>query len=111
MAYHVQEFESRPKGRKSYGVRIALFLLMVGIGVGAFAYREKIWRRATQAFAPAKEDPIPVMALEKAAFQLEVPAFGEITGLDSVPVPTPATRAGGLRVAWLIPEGSFVKAG
>jgi len=31
--------------------------------------------------------------------------------LESTPVPTPSTRGGGLKVAWLIPEGSFVREG
>ena len=31
--------------------------------------------------------------------------------MESTPVPTPSTRGGGLKVAWLITEGSFVKEG
>ncbi|MFH1573851.1 MAG: HlyD family efflux transporter periplasmic adaptor subunit, partial [Acidobacteriota bacterium] len=55
--------------------------------------------------------PVPVAELAREPFQLTVPAIGEIVGMDSVPVPTPSTRSGALKVAWLIPEGSFVDPG
>src|SRR5690606_27490885 len=44
-------------------------------------------------------------------FRLTVPAIGEIVGLGSTPVQTPNTPSGSLRIAWLIPEGTFVEAG
>jgi len=43
--------------------------------------------------------------------QLEIQANGEIVGLQTVPVATPATRSGSLKLAWLIPEGTIVEAG
>jgi len=58
-----------------------------------------------------EEEPIPVLSLEKNALQLEIQANGEIVGIESVPVPTPVTRAGSLKLAWLIPEGTMVEQG
>jgi HlyD family secretion protein len=92
-------------------VRLAVLAVVAALVVGGGLYRSKIWTRLTRVLAAGEEDPIPTQVLEKASFQLEVPATGEIVGLESTPVPTPATRAGGLRVAWLIPEGSFVDQG
>ena len=54
------------------------------------------------------EDPIPVLVLEKVPYRLEVQANGEIVGLNSVPVATPGTGAGTLKLAWMISEGSLV---
>jgi hypothetical protein len=60
----------------------------------------------------SKEDePIPILSLEKGLQQIEVQAEGEIVGLESVPVATPATGAGTLKLAWLITEGSMASPG
>ncbi|MFB3902830.1 MAG: efflux RND transporter periplasmic adaptor subunit [Acidobacteriota bacterium] len=89
---------------------LALLLVVVAIIV-AFTYREDLRGRVTKAFVPADEDPVPVARLTKEPFRLTVPAIGEIVGLGSTPVPTPNTRSGSLKVAWLIPEGTFVEEG
>jgi len=52
-----------------------------------------------------------VLSLERGPLQLEVQALGEIVGLETVAVPTPNTRSGSLKLAWLVPEGSMVQAG
>jgi len=91
--------------------RILLLLLIGGAVVVGVAYRDQVAEAATRLFAPADEDPIPVLAVKKTPFQLEVPSFGEITGLESTAVPTPSLRWGSLKVAWLIPEGTMVDAG
>ena len=43
--------------------------------------------------------------------QIEVQADGEIVGMEMVPVATPTTGAGTLKLAWLIAEGSPVNPG
>ncbi len=110
MTYHPEPKETKTtlKGRIT---RIVFFLLLIAAGIGTILYRDAIMSRMSKVIAASEEDPIPVQVLQQEAFQLEVPAFGEIIGLGSVPVSTPSTRSGGLKVAWLVPEGSFVKAG
>jgi len=102
-----------PKRRLSGGriARLVGLLLVVVAVVVALSYREELRGRVTKAFVPTDEDPVPVARLTKEPFRLTVPAIGEIVGLGSTPVPTPNTRSGSLKVAWLIQEGTFVKAG
>jgi HlyD family secretion protein len=109
-AYHGEE-RSKPGSLTRRLVRVFLLLILAGAGVYAFMMRETIWTRVTKVFAATDEDPIPVEKLQKTNFQLEIPAYGEIVGLESLPVPTPSTRSGSLRVAWLVPEGTFVEEG
>ena len=111
MTYHPHEIEKKWKGTKARVVRISLVLVLVAAILGVVMYRDTLLARVARVLASTDEDPIPVASLEKGPYQMEIPALGEITGLESVPVPTPSTRSGGLKVAWLIPEGSFVKEG
>src|SRR5437867_5388863 len=111
MTYHAREVEAQPARREFRIVRIATLVLLIGVAICTLIYRDALWSRVTRVLASASDDPIPTQRLKKVAFQLEVPALGEVSGLASVPVPTPSTRSGGLKVAWLIPEGSFVKPG
>jgi HlyD family secretion protein len=106
------ELEERPaKWTRGRVIRIALIAVALGVAAGV-GIQQRVWTRITRVLASAEEEPIPTQRLEKVAFRLEAPATGEIIGLQSVPVPTPSTRSGGgLRIAWLIPEGSFVSAG
>ncbi len=113
MTYHPHDEDAEPRGgkRSRLILRAVAGLIVVAAVAGVLIYRGKIWTRVSGVLAAAEEDPIPVEALEKVAFQLQVPAYGEIIGLESIPIPTPSTRTGSLKVAWLIPEGSFVQEG
>jgi multidrug efflux pump subunit AcrA (membrane-fusion protein) len=109
MTHKIQSGKS--KSRKAL-VRWILILAAMTVGMGAsLIYRDALWMKVSGVLAASDDDPIPVQKLEKSPFQLNIPAYGEITGLESTPVPTPSTRGGGLKVAWLIPEGSFVREG
>jgi len=111
MTYHGDEIKKRPATLASRMVRIAgLLVLILGVAL-VFVYRDALSTQVSQVLAPAEEDPVPVAKLTREPYQLTVPATGEIVGLESVPVPTPNTPSGSLRVAWLIPEGTFVDAG
>jgi HlyD family secretion protein len=114
MSYHRQDEMEPKKKRKRLGlatVRVAAFLMIIAAVSGVLMYRSAIWTRVTRVLAATEDDPIPVEILQRVAFQLEVPAYGEIIGLESIPILTPSTRSGSLKIAWLIPEGSFVKTG
>ncbi|HXK59384.1 MAG TPA: HlyD family efflux transporter periplasmic adaptor subunit [Acidobacteriota bacterium] len=91
--------------------RLAGLLAILAIIAVAVMYRQDLRARVSKAFAVADEDPVPVARLVKEPFRLTVPAIGEIVGLGSTPVQTPNTPSGSLRIAWLIPEGTFVEAG
>ncbi len=112
MVYHGKEIDSQSFHRKRRWLRLALVLLLVAVGTGfSLVYRDSLYLRMTRVLAAGGEDPIPIQRLEQTDYELHIPATGEITGLESTPVATPSTRGGGLKVAWLIPEGSFVDAG
>ncbi len=108
MTHHSIEHESATKGFRSSLTRIVLVVIFAGSVCAAAMYRDSILNRFAKVFAAADDDPIPVENLVKAPYQLEAPAVGEVIGLESIPIPTPSTRSGALRIAWLIPEGSFV---
>jgi multidrug efflux pump subunit AcrA (membrane-fusion protein) len=95
---------------KSLG-RIAALILLVVAGVLLFQYRSSLSSRISKVLAASDEDPIPVAKLTRQPFSLTVPSTGEIVGLETTAVPTPSTSSGSLKIAWLIPEGSFVQAG
>jgi hypothetical protein len=110
MTYHGQDKQNKSnvKGRL---IRGSFLLILIAGLVCVFMFRDTISTRISKVFAATDDDPIPVEMLQKMNYQAEIPAYGEIVGLESTPVPTPSTRSGGLRVAWLIPEGSFVQEG
>jgi multidrug efflux pump subunit AcrA (membrane-fusion protein) len=113
MTYHGTVLEKRTAQKSTKGriVRIALLLVLAGAGASAFFYRDVLATRLTKVLAVTEEDPVPTQRLERVSYQLKAPAIGEITGLESVPVSTPSTRGGGLKISWLIPEGSFINEG
>ncbi len=111
MTYHPDELEYRRKTLMGRLMRAGLVLLLAAAVFAVLVYRGSIMTHVTRVLASADEDPIPVESMERVPYQMEVPAYGEITGLQSTPVPTPSTRSGSLKVAWLVPEGSSVQAG
>ncbi len=96
--------------KKTLG-RVAILVLLIAGGVFFFQYRDKISTRISKVLAASEEDPIPVTKLSKQPFLLTVPSTGEIVGMETTQVSAPNTNWGTLKLAWLIPEGSFVKDG
>jgi multidrug efflux pump subunit AcrA (membrane-fusion protein) len=109
MTYH--EEHEKPERKTSIVVRILPAIIIVGLALGIYHFRGSLTAKVNKVFASTNEDPIPVTSVEKKPYQIEVPAIGEVIGLETTPIPTPSTRSGGLKIAWIIPEGSFVKAG
>jgi multidrug efflux pump subunit AcrA (membrane-fusion protein) len=110
---YAEEQANPQSGRslKSLLGRIVALVLLFAAGVLLFQYRSNLSTRISKVLAAADEDPIPVTRLTRQPFSLTVPSNGEIVGLETTPVPTPSTSSGSLKIAWLISEGSFVKAG
>jgi RND family efflux transporter MFP subunit len=96
--------------KKNLG-RLAALAVLVACGVLLFLYRGNLSSRISRVFAAADENPIPVAELVRQPFSLKVTSNGEIVGMETTPVATPNTSSGSLTISWLIPEGSFVKAG
>ena len=92
--------------------RVAGIMLLVGACAVLVLNRSAVtpWVGAQLGFA-ADADPIPVLTLEQGPLQLGIEADGEIVGLQSTPIATPATGAGSLEPAWLAPEGALATAG
>jgi multidrug efflux pump subunit AcrA (membrane-fusion protein) len=79
---------------------------------GMVILRHPILSRVGRVFAFASsDDPVPLLSLERGPLEVDVQANGEIVGLDSVPVATPSTGSGALKLVWLIPEGTMVTKG
>jgi len=86
--------------------------MLVGACAGVALYRDPITRWVGVKLALTQtSDPIPVLALEQGPLQLEIEADGEIVGLETIPVATPVTGAGSLKLAWLAAEGAMVAPG
>jgi HlyD family secretion protein len=91
--------------------RVAGLVVLIAGGALLFQYRDSLSNRISKVLAASEDDPVPVTKLVRQPFSLTVPSTGEIVGLETTPVPTPSTSSGTLKIAWLIPEGSFVEEG
>ena len=111
MRYDDEKFNRKSSPLKANLGRIAALLGLIVVGVLIFQYRDAFSSRISQVFEPGDEEPIPVAKLVKQKFSLTVPSTGEIVGLETTPVTTPSTASGAMTIAWLVPEGSFVKEG
>lgn len=90
---------------------VVICAILASTGIMAALYRTRVVEATSTFFAPQNLEPVPTMVAKRTPFTLKLPAIGEIIGLETVPVPTPRVQDGSLKVAWLIPEGSFVKEG
>lgn len=112
MAYHDRDDNIKKKGPAVLVLRVIGILILIGAVTGVAMYRDAIWTRLSKVLDFGKEEePIPVLSLERGPLQLEVQANGEIVGLESVPVATPSTRSGSLKIGWLVAEGTMASAG
>jgi HlyD family secretion protein len=112
MHIHDRDDDIKKVGRAGLILRIAGVIILISAIAGITMYRVAIWTQISKILALGKEEePIPVLSLEKGPLQLEVQANGEIVGLESVPVATPNTRVGTLKLGWLIPEGTMADTG
>jgi RND family efflux transporter MFP subunit len=91
--------------------RTALFLIVLGIAVLVFTFGDTVSNRLQMVLADTQEEPVPVSVVEKSDCVVTIPAFGEVTGANTVSIYVPETRSGALSIAWMIPEGTVVKAG
>jgi multidrug efflux pump subunit AcrA (membrane-fusion protein) len=110
MVYHEGE-QSKPRSSMMKLGRIAALLVLIIGGIFLFHYRDSLSTQISKVLAATEDDPIPVTKLSRQPFLLTVPSNGEVVGMETTAVPTPNTPSGSLKLSWLIPEGSFVRAG
>lgn len=96
-------------GEKNF--RSTLIVAMLIAAAGSFMFSDSVRNNLTSVLVNADEAPISVYTAKSSGCSIAIPAYGEISGQESVPVSPPRTRSGPLTIAWLIPEGSFVRAG
>ena len=111
MVYHEREGAKRKSGWGQLILRLVGILILIGAVVAVAMYRDQIMQKVSKVLAAGDEEPIPVLSLERGPLTLDVQADGEIVGLETVPVPTPSTSAGSLKLGWLITEGTMVSPG
>jgi multidrug efflux pump subunit AcrA (membrane-fusion protein) len=112
MGKHTRSNKLQKSGPARRTLRIAGILALLSTLGGITLYREAIRFQIGKVLAFSEEsEPIPVLSLERGPLELDVQAGGEIVGLNSVPVSTPGTGAGSLKLAWLINEGTWVAKG
>jgi len=93
---------------KHWVVNASIFVLCMVAGVWVFADRSlPAWLllRELQASKPITCTP------KKASFTIEAPAFGELQAGSSTSISVPQVRTGGLKVFWIVKDGSTVKKG
>jgi len=93
---------------KHWVVNASIFVLCMVAGVWVFADRSlPAWLllRELQASKPITYTP------KKSSFTIEAPAFGELQAGSSTAISVPQVRTGGLKVFWIVKDGSTVKKG
>ena len=93
---------------KHWVVNASVFVLCMVAGVWVFADRSlPAWLllRELQASKPITYTP------KKTSFTVEAPAFGELQAGSSTSISVPQVRTGGLKVFWIVKDGSAVKKG
>jgi len=76
-----------------------------------------VWATATQRlpklsalFAQAAVEPVTHI-IKKSAFTVTVPAIGELEAATATQISVPNVRTGGLKIFWIVKDGSLVKKG
>jgi HlyD family secretion protein len=89
-------------------VLASLFILcLVG---GVWAATSSRLPDLTALLAPSSAEPI-TYTIRKSAFTVAVPAGGELEAATATQVSVPNVRTGGLKVFWIVKDGSLVKKG
>jgi HlyD family secretion protein len=112
MVYHSNDDKIFKKSRAALIMKVISILILIGAVAAVAMYRDTVWNKLSKTFNFGQEgDPIPLLSLERGPLQLDVEGDGEIVGLESVPVATPNTRSGSMKIAYLIPEGTMAVPG
>jgi len=86
----------------------SVFVLCLVGGVWAFTSRQ--FPQWQELFGPASIEPV-TFSLKKGPFTIEIPALGELQTASSTAISVPMVRTGGLKVFWIVKDGSVVRKG
>jgi len=93
---------------RRWAILASLFILcLVG---GVWAATSSRLPKITMLFAQSSADPV-TYTVKKSAFTVTVPANGELETATATQISVPNVRTGGLKVFWIIKDGSLVKKG
>ncbi len=93
---------------KTWTLNASICVLGMVLGVWVFANRSlPAWLLFSEL---GSVKPISY-TLKKSSFLIEAPAFGELQAASSTPISVPQVRTGGLKVFWIVKEGSRVRKG
>ncbi len=95
------------KARRSLIFSCLVACCLIG---GAWIFRNLDLWRSIILFVGDSEDLV-YYRLKRASFTVEVPAFGELRTASSTEISVPRLRSGGIRVYWVVKNGSRIKAG
>ena len=93
---------------KHWIVNASIGVLFMVTGVWLFADRSFPARFLN--YGPTTASPI-TYPIRKSDFVVEAPAFGELQAASSTPISVPQVRTGGLKVFWIVKDGTLVKQG
>jgi len=93
---------------RRWAILASLFILCLVGGVWAAASSRL--PKITMLFAHSSADPV-TYTVKKSAFTVTVPANGELETATATQISVPNVRTGGLKVFWIIKDGSLVKKG
>ncbi len=90
--------------------RIALTVALLATAAAGYRFRSEAGNAMQDYLWRPDGDSLATLQLKKADYQVEVVASGELTGFQTTSAVTPVVR-GSLKIAWMIDEGTLVKAG
>ncbi len=84
--------------------------ILLGIVGGIWAFNYRFLPGWSGILAASDTEPI-LYEVKRAPFKIEVPAFGELETGSFTSICVPLVRTGGLKVFWIVKNGSLVKKG
>jgi HlyD family secretion protein len=88
---------------------MALLFILCLVG-SVWAATSRRLTKLTMLFAPSSAEAV-TYTVKKSAFTVTVPANGELEAATATQISVPNVRTGGLKVFWIVRDGSLVKKG
>lgn len=93
-------------------LKLLILAVLIGLGTMAYSYRDSARDWLSGYLGDSEEEPVPTIRMKARDYRIVVPAAGELTGLEMIPVAAPRLRGGGrLKIGWIAEEGFIAKVG
>ena len=99
----------KPIRKKTRWMILASLFIICLVG-GVWVMTSRRLPRLSTLFGQSSTEPI-IYTVKKSPFQVTVPAIGELETATATQISVPNVRTGGLKVFWIIKDGSLVKKG